>query len=87
MIVVSDTSPVSALLRIGHCDLLERLYGRVIIPEAVETELRRRFDSLPDFSIASKSATMMKSGVSAKNWIWAKPKQLCWLVKCTPTFC
>jgi hypothetical protein len=49
MIVVSDTSSVSALLRIGHCDLLERLYGRVIIPEAVESELRRRFDSLPDF--------------------------------------
>jgi len=49
MIVVSDTSSVSALLHIGPCDLLERLYGRVIIPEAVESELRRRFDSLPDF--------------------------------------
>lgn len=49
MIVVSDTSPVSALLRVGQCELLERLYGRVIIPEAVESELRHRFDSLPDF--------------------------------------
>ena len=33
MIVVSDTSSVSALLRIGQGNLLQLLYGEVLIPE------------------------------------------------------
>jgi len=36
MIVVSDTSSVSALLRIGQSELLQRLYGEVLIPAAVK---------------------------------------------------
>jgi len=39
MIVVSDTSPFSALLRIGYLHLLAPLYGKVIIPGAVQKEL------------------------------------------------
>jgi uncharacterized protein len=49
MIVVSDTSSVSALLRIGQSDLLHRLYGEVLIPEAVREELLAFFSSLPEF--------------------------------------
>ena len=49
MIVVSDTSSVSALLRIGQGELLERLYGEVLIPEAVKVELLAFFPSLPEF--------------------------------------
>jgi predicted nucleic acid-binding protein len=39
MIVVSDTSPVCYLVLIDGIDLLQNLYGRVIIPQAVYKEL------------------------------------------------
>ena len=40
MIVVSDTSPVLSLARIGRLDLLRTLYQQVLIPSAVYEELR-----------------------------------------------
>jgi predicted nucleic acid-binding protein len=39
MIVVSDTSPLSNLFTIGRLDLLQLLYGKIIIPGAVMNEL------------------------------------------------
>jgi uncharacterized protein len=39
VIVVSDASPISYLQQIGRLDLLIRLYGRILIPPAVEKEL------------------------------------------------
>lgn len=39
MIVVSDTTPLISLLKINHLDLLERLFGKVLIPQAVFDEL------------------------------------------------
>lgn len=39
MIVVSDTTPLISLLKINSIDLLEKLFGRVLIPEAVFNEL------------------------------------------------
>lgn len=39
MVIVSDTSPVSNLLRIGALNLLPQLYGRVVIPSMVWSEL------------------------------------------------
>ncbi|MBL9117886.1 MAG: hypothetical protein JNJ83_22950 [Verrucomicrobiaceae bacterium] len=38
MIVVSDNSALSALAEIGLLDLLPRLFGQVVIPEAVRSE-------------------------------------------------
>ena len=40
MIVVSDTSPISYLHQIQRLSLLGILYGEVVIPPAVESELR-----------------------------------------------
>ena len=39
MIVVSDASPLIALMKAGQLELLEKLYGNVIIPQAVFDEL------------------------------------------------
>ena len=39
MIVISDTTPIISLLKIGRLDLLERLFGEVLIPDAVYAEL------------------------------------------------
>lgn len=49
MIVVSDTSPITTLLQIGRVDLLHKLYGEVLIPEAVRSELSRLHQPLPEF--------------------------------------
>jgi predicted nucleic acid-binding protein len=40
MIVVADTSPLNYLVLIAEADLLHRLYGRVLIPQAVLAELQ-----------------------------------------------
>jgi uncharacterized protein len=47
MIVVSDTSPLTALLTIGQSDLLIKLFGEVVIPPAVKSELLRTHPDLP----------------------------------------
>ena len=49
MIVVSDTSSVSGLLRVRHAHLLGRLYGEILIPSTVRDELLVYFPELPEF--------------------------------------
>lgn len=39
-VVISDTSPINHLVLIGEIDVLPRLYGKVIIPDVVLSELR-----------------------------------------------
>ena len=40
MIIICDNSPLSALLAVGELDLLSKIYGEVIIPEAVFIEIK-----------------------------------------------
>jgi predicted nucleic acid-binding protein len=40
MIVIADTSPLHYLILLEHAEVLRKLYGRVIIPEAVALELK-----------------------------------------------
>lgn len=39
-LVVADTSPIFYLLSIGQIDLLPRLFGKVLIPDAMHREMR-----------------------------------------------
>ena len=39
MIVVSDTTPLISLMKIGRLGLVEQLFGEMQIPDAVYTEL------------------------------------------------
>lgn len=39
MIIISDTTPIISLIKSGHLELLEKLFGEVLIPEAVYGEL------------------------------------------------
>ena len=34
MVVISDTTPLITLIKIGRLDLLEKLFENIIIPEA-----------------------------------------------------
>jgi predicted nucleic acid-binding protein len=47
LIVVSDTSPLLNLIRIGHLELLHALYLEVTIPPAVQHELVASFEGSP----------------------------------------
>ena len=49
MIVVSDTSPLTALLSVGEEEILPRLFGQVVVPNAVRDELMRAHAALPDW--------------------------------------
>ena len=49
MIVVADTSAISNLLTIGHEWILRDLFGIVIVPPAVASELRVWHPELPAF--------------------------------------
>ncbi len=40
MIIVADSSPITALLHLKHLYLLEELYGQIIIPLTVANELQ-----------------------------------------------
>jgi predicted nucleic acid-binding protein len=56
VIVVADTSAISNLLTIGRAGLLHEVFGQVVIPTAVEAELRRWHDALPDFLVPRQPA-------------------------------
>jgi len=47
VIVVSNTSPIINLATVGQLELLQRLYGKVIIPEAVYYEIAIVGDGQP----------------------------------------
>jgi hypothetical protein len=58
MIIISDTSPLVCLLHLNKIDLLKDLFGQVIIPAAVASELinantinQQFFQSYPFFQI------------------------------------
>ena len=57
MLVVADSSPFIGLVKIDCVGILPRLYGSVIIPPAVERELRdgRRPEIVRDFMAARAS--------------------------------
>jgi len=38
MIVVSNTTPLIGLGRIGRFDLLREMFGQIIVPQAVQAE-------------------------------------------------
>ncbi len=39
MIIVSDATPIISFLKIGKLEILNKLYGEVLLPEAVYKEV------------------------------------------------
>jgi predicted nucleic acid-binding protein len=64
LIVVSDTSPILNLARIGRIELLPALYGKVIIPSEVDREVR---DSGSDVPLFDRSTLPWLTVAAAKD--------------------
>ena len=54
MIVVSDSSPLTALARAGYTHLLPQLFGSVIIPEGVRNELENAPPGAPEIYLSDQ---------------------------------
>ena len=67
MIVVSDTSPITALLAVERMELLKQLFGEVVIPNAVETELRRTHPALPAWLRVQPLQNSAKANLYARS--------------------
>lgn len=59
MIIISDTSPISNLLRVRQLALLQKLYGRVIILPIVYAEIRALETLGIDISVLSDADWMI----------------------------
>lgn len=51
LIVVSDASPIRALHHLGLLPLCRELYGIVVVPEAVQRELRQATTTCPALEV------------------------------------
>lgn len=60
MIVVSDTTPLISLLKIGRLDLLQKLFGEVHVPRAVFAELTQN----PRFTEEAEQVRSLKCGTA-----------------------
>lgn len=64
MKIVSNTSPISNLARVGHLELMQQLYGMVLIPTAV-------YEELLDERAGETIITAVRSAV----WLTVQPVQ------------
>jgi predicted nucleic acid-binding protein len=73
LIVVADTSPLNYLIEIDCIDLLHRLYGSIVIPQAVAFELshsdaplkvREWVEKLPDWANTRRSSSQPDPGLA-----------------------
>ena len=55
MIVVSDTTPIISLLKAQQLQLLQRLYGTVLVPDAVYRELTENLSFAEEAKIVRKA--------------------------------
>lgn len=55
MIVISDATPIISLIKINKLNILEGLYGKIIIPKGVYDELTINIDYQKEIDIINKS--------------------------------
>ena len=87
MIVVSDTSALTALLTVGQEGLLPQLFTEVVIPEAVQNELLRNHALLPVWLRVAKVQNAVEVRNILKSWTMAKPRPSNWRANSAPTGC
>jgi hypothetical protein len=63
MIVVSDTTPIISLVKANQLELLEKLYDKVIIPEAVYKELITNSEYIDESQTIQNSSFLIADSV------------------------
>ena len=69
MSVVSNASPLIGLARIGKLELLQQLYGELVLPEAVEHEVVVEGAELPAADQVGKATWIKSQAVSNKQLV------------------
>lgn len=83
MIIVSDTSSLNALHKIGQIALLPTLFRQVLIPEKVHAEMLRDphmstwLERFPDWLMVAPYRTISGIWTCLLLWTKAKRKPLC----------
>lgn len=67
MTIISDTTPIISLIKINRLDLLEKLFGEVLIPEAVYRELTTNALFENEAIIVKASAFLKTSAVQNRK--------------------
>lgn len=64
MIIVSNTSPISNLAKVGQLNLIQQLYGTIVIPTAVYEEL-----------LDERAGETVIAAVQSATWVEIQPVQ------------
>lgn len=67
MIVISDTTPVISLIKISRLDLLEKLFGEVLVPETVLRELTTNTAFKKEAEIVQSSSFIKTSSIQNRK--------------------
>lgn len=68
MIVVSDTTPLISFLKIDRLDILQKIFGEVLVPEAVFDELTTN-NEFPDEIERIRKASFLKRVVADSDQV------------------
>jgi predicted nucleic acid-binding protein len=76
MNIVSNASPLIALIRIGQLDLLHQLYGTIVIPEAVWHEVMVEGTDRPGAEAVSSAAWIVRRTVTNRPLVHGLQQEL-----------
>jgi len=76
MIIVSNASPLIALIRIGQLDLLRQLYSEIIIPEAVWHEVVVEGADQPGAEVVSSASWIVQRTVMNRPLVHGLQQEL-----------
>ena len=67
MIVVSDTTPLISLMKIGQLELLEKMFGEIVIPDAVYNELTSNEDFAGEADAIKNSNSIKRVSIKERR--------------------
>ena len=70
MLTVSNTTPIISLIKIGHLDLLSRMFGSVLLPQAVYRELTVNSRYADEADLIKRSTFLKTTKVSCQEAVW-----------------
>jgi hypothetical protein len=76
MNIVSNASPLIALIRIGQLDLLHQLYGTIVIPEAVWHEVVVEGTDQPGAEVVSSADWIVRRTVTNRPLVHGLQQEL-----------